>query len=52
MHLRSFKRGKKRYWFVAKAVRNGKKVIQKSILYIGTPETLYEKLIDLKKKSN
>ncbi len=49
MHLRSFKRGKKRYWFIAKAIRDGKKVIQKSVLYIGTPDTLYKKLIDLKK---
>jgi hypothetical protein len=51
MHLRSFKKGKKRYYFIAKAVRKGKKVIQKSVLYVGTVDTLYSKLIGLKKSS-
>jgi len=50
MHLRSFKRGKRRYYFIAKGIREGKKVIQKSILYLGTADTLYKKLIKLKKK--
>jgi len=44
MHLRSFKKGKKKYYFLAKSEREGKKVIQKSILYVGTADTMYEKL--------
>ena len=50
MYLRSFKKGNKRYYYIAKAVREGEKVIQKSILYIGTADTLYKKLIQLKNK--
>jgi len=50
MYLRYFNKGKKKYYYIAKAVRNGTRVIQKSILYIGTADTLYEKLIKLKKK--
>lgn len=52
MYLRFFKRGNKKYFYLAKAVRKGKKVIQKSVLYIGTADSLYEKLIKLKKKIN
>ena len=52
MHLRSFKRGKRRYWFVAKSIKRDGKVIQKSLLYVGTADTLYKKLIDLKNKSD
>jgi len=44
MHLRSFKKGKKKYYFIAKSERKGKRVIQKSVLYIGTADTMYEKL--------
>ena len=44
MYLRSFKKGNKRYYYLAKAVRTGNKVIQKSILYLGTAETIYKKL--------
>lgn len=50
MYLRHFIKGGKKYYYIAKAVRKGTKVIQKSILYIGTADTLYEKLIKLKKK--
>ena len=50
MYLRNFIKGNKKYYYIAKAVRNGSKVIQKSVLYIGTADTLYEKLISLKKK--
>ena len=50
MYLRHFTKGNKKYHYIAKAVRKGKKVIQKSILYIGTADTLYEKLSSLKKK--
>ncbi len=52
MYLRSFKRGKKRYWFIAKSIRKDKKIIQKSILYVGTADTLHSKLIGLKNKSS
>ena len=48
MYLRSFKKGKKKYYYVAKAVRNGDKVIQKSVLYLGNADSIYERL---KKKS-
>lgn len=50
MYLRHFNKGNKKYYYIAKAVRNGKKVIQKSILYIGTADKLYEKLISIRKK--
>ncbi|MBS3074009.1 hypothetical protein J4447_00985 [Candidatus Pacearchaeota archaeon] len=50
MYLRSFIKGRKRYYYIAKAVRKGLQVIQKSVLYIGTADTLYEKLKNLKKK--
>ena len=49
MHLRSFTHGNKRYYFIAKTMRKGKKIIQKSVLYIGSADRLYEKLIKLKK---
>ena len=52
MYLRSFKKGNKKYYYIAKAVRTGKKVVQKSILYIGNADMLYTKLILLKKKTN
>jgi len=51
MYLIFFKKGRKKYYYIAKAVREGDRVIQKSILYIGTADTLYKKLIQLKKKS-
>ena len=49
MHLRSFKKGKKRYYFIAETKKKKNKVIQKYILYVGTADTLYKKLIKLKK---
>jgi len=49
MHLRSFKHGKKRYYFIAKTMKKNKKVIQKSVLYVGSADRLYEKLFKLKK---
>lgn len=51
MYLRSFKKAGKKYYYIAKAIRKGVKVIQKSILYVGTADTLYKKLIELKEKS-
>jgi hypothetical protein len=44
MYLRSFKKGKKKYYYIAKAVRTGKRVIQKSVLYLGTADSIYKKL--------
>lgn len=49
MFIRAIKRGKKVYYYIAKTNRKGNKVIQKSILYIGTADVLYSKLIKLKK---
>ncbi|HTY43994.1 MAG TPA: hypothetical protein VMC80_02025 [Patescibacteria group bacterium] len=49
MHLRSFKKGKKKYYFIAKTERKGNKIIQKYVLYVGTADGLYKKLIKLKK---
>jgi hypothetical protein len=49
MHLRSFKKGKKKYYFIAKTERKGDKVIQKSVLYIGTADKIYEKLKQIKR---
>jgi len=51
MYLRFFKKGRKKYYYIAKAVRKGVRVIQKSILYVGTADTLYEKLVKLKKRA-
>lgn len=52
MYLRHFKKGGKKYYYLAKAVRKGNRVIQKYVLYIGTADTLYEKLNKVKKKTN
>lgn len=51
MFIRAIKRGKKVYYFIAKTVRTGEKIVQKSVLYIGTADSLYDKLIKLKKKN-
>lgn len=44
MYLRHFSKRNKKYYYIAKAVRKDARVIQKSILYIGTADKLYEKL--------
>jgi len=49
MYLRSFKKGGKKYYYLARAVRKGKRVVQKYVLYIGTAENLYKKLTGSKK---
>ena len=49
MFIRKIKRDKKTYYYIAKTTRKGKKVHQRSILYIGTADSLYNKLIKLKK---
>jgi len=48
MHLRSFVKGKKRYYFIAETEKKNGKVIQKYVIYVGTADTLYKKLKDLK----
>jgi len=50
MYLRHFTKAGKKYYYIAKAVRKGKKVIQKSVLYLGTADTLFEKIAPSKKK--
>lgn len=49
MFIRKIKRGKNVYYYIAKNVREGNKVHQKSILYIGTADALYDKLKNLNK---
>lgn len=52
MYLRHFKKGGKKYYYIAKAVRKGKRVVQKYVLYIGTADTLHDKLIQLINKTS
>ncbi|MBW2976140.1 hypothetical protein KY347_01690 [Candidatus Woesearchaeota archaeon] len=49
MYLRYFTKGGKKYYYIAKAIREGDKVIQKSVLYVGTVDRMYENLIRLKR---
>jgi len=49
MYLRHFIKGRKKYYYIAKSIRIKNRIIQKSILYVGTTDGLYEKLIKLKK---
>ena len=49
MHLRYFKKGKKKYYFIAETYKKYNKVIQKYVLYVGNADTLYAKLKKLKK---
>lgn len=44
MYLRFIKKGNKKYYYIAKAVRTGKKVVQKVVLYLGTAETIFNKV--------
>jgi len=48
MFIRANKRKKKVYYYVVESERNGDKVNQKVLLYLGSAETVYNKL---KKKS-
>lgn len=50
MFIRAVKKGKRVYYYIAKTIRKGKKVLQKSVLYIGTADILYDKLARLKKR--
>jgi len=49
MHLRSFKKGKKKYYFIAETSKKKNKVIQKYVLYVGSADSLYKKLLKLNK---
>lgn len=49
MHLRSFRKGKKKYYFIAETSKKGNKVVQKYLLYVGSADSLYKKLLKLKK---
>lgn len=49
MYLRSFTKGGKKYYYIARAVRKGDKVIQKSVLYLGTADTIFEKMSSIKR---
>lgn len=49
MFIRKIKRGKKVYYYIAKNTRKGKKVYQKSVLYVGTADSLYDRLTKLKR---
>ena len=51
MYLRYFSKGSKKYYYIAKAVRKGEKIIQKSILYVGTADTMYAKLKNSKRNN-
>jgi hypothetical protein len=44
MFIRANKRGKKIYYYVVKSIREGSKVKQKVLLYLGSAETVYKKL--------
>ena len=44
MYLRHFTKGGRKYYYIAMAVRIGKRVIQKSVLYLGTADNIYKKL--------
>lgn len=44
MYLRHFTKRGKKYYYIAKAIRKDKKVIQKYVLYLGTADTIYKKL--------
>jgi hypothetical protein len=49
MFIRSIKKKNKKYYYIAKTIRNGKKITQKSILYIGTADKLYNILVNIRK---
>ena len=44
MFIRSKKKGKRTYYWIVESIREKDKVIQKPIRYIGTAESLLEKL--------
>ena len=49
MYIRANKRGNRTYYYIVESVREGERVIQKVVLYLGTAETVFKKL---KSKAN
>ena len=47
MFIRSKKKGNRTYYWIVESIREKNKVIQKPIRYIGSAETLLEKLDQL-----
>lgn len=45
MFIRAKKKDGRIYYYIVEAIREGKKVKQKVLLYLGTAENLYKKLI-------
>jgi hypothetical protein len=52
MFIRKKKKDGRIYYYVVEAIRKKDKVQQKVLLYLGTAETIYNKLKPLKKKRN
>ncbi len=44
MFIRPNKRGNKIYYYIVESIRKGKKVRQKVLLYLGSAETVFNKL--------
>jgi outer membrane protein assembly factor BamE (lipoprotein component of BamABCDE complex) len=44
MFIRANKRGNKVYYYIVKSIREGSKVKQKVLLYLGTAEKVYKRL--------
>ena len=44
MFIRPNRRGNRVYYYVVESIRNGDKVRQKVLLYLGTAEKVYKKL--------
>lgn len=47
MFIRSKKKGSKTYYWIVESKRDGRKVVQRPIKYIGSAENLLKKLIIL-----
>ncbi len=52
MFIRKKKKDGRIYYYIVEAVRKKDKVQQKVLLYLGTAETIYNKLKPLKKRRN
>ena len=49
MFIRANKRGSRIYYYIVESIREGNKVKQKVVLYLGTAKTLLRKLTNSKK---
>jgi hypothetical protein len=52
MFIRTKKKDGRIYYYIVEAIRKKDKVQQKVLMYLGTAETLFEKLKLLKKSKN